>query len=48
MRLAFYFNPLPRKEGDGKLKPEQAAENHFNPLPRKEGDDALEEVLPGE
>ena len=34
----FYFNPLPRKEGDYDLCQLRARQTNFNPLPRKEGD----------
>ena len=36
-----YFNPLPRKEGDGKLRMACICRKHFNPLPRKEGDNLV-------
>ena len=34
----FYFNPLPRKEGDVFAASQIYTMLHFNPLPRKEGD----------
>ena len=36
----FYFNPLPRKEGDTADFWKVARCTDFNPLPRKEGDTA--------
>ena len=33
-----YFNPLPRKEGDGLPASAVDRQHYFNPLPRKEGD----------
>ena len=40
-----YFNPLPRKEGDGlSLQKLSVWRGYFNPLPRKEGDDRNNEV----
>ena len=36
-----YFNPRPRKEGDGLRPPNIVQCSHFNPRPRKEGDKYL-------
>ena len=38
-KAKFYFNPLPRKEGDDTDNREARNMQNFNPLPRKEGDD---------
>ena len=37
-RMDIYFNPLPRKEGDGNPVHLLSLLSNFNPLPRKEGD----------
>ena len=37
-RAAKYFNPRPRKEGDGSKKDISKPRLYFNPRPRKEGD----------
>ena len=34
----YYFNPLPRKEGDNEAQEQNKSNRYFNPLPRKEGD----------
>ena len=39
---SFNFNPLPRKEGDGKPPLGRIWRSDFNPLPRKEGDGIME------
>ena len=39
--MHFYFNPLPRKEGDSPVEPLYEDRDDFNPLPRKEGDKTL-------